>query len=91
MYVFIAHEYLRPFNTKYLQYSNVGLQIQIIEKANILAFEPPFKSFGDTLVKTIDKIIDAVMDIPRLETQLYMDHQGEITYLCVSNKQQKLL
>lgn len=51
---------------------------------NILSFEPPFKNFRDVLINEIDAIVDAVMDIPRLETKLYLDWSEPIEYLKVS-------
>lgn len=67
----------------FFQYKNVGLQIHVVQKVNIIAFEPPFKNYSEALLKTIDAIIQAVMTIPRLETQLYLDYQGEPNYLKV--------
>lgn len=50
---------------------------------DILVFEPSFKSFREILIGTIDAIIEAVMDIPRLETKLYSDW-GSVVLLKVS-------
>lgn len=66
------------------KYKSVGFVILIVQKIDVLSFEPPFKNFSDALIGNLDLIIDAVMTVPRLETQLYMDYQGEPIYLEVS-------
>ncbi|XP_050309816.1 dynein axonemal heavy chain 7 [Anthonomus grandis grandis] len=60
-----------------IKYSNKGFQIKLVQRVNILAFEPPFKNFKDILIYEIDAIVDAVMDIPRLETKLYLGWSNE--------------
>lgn len=65
------------------QYKNTGLQIHIMQKVNLIAFEPPFKNYSEALLKTVDAIIEAVMAVPRLESQLYLDYQEEPEYLKV--------
>ncbi|KAG5878487.1 hypothetical protein JTB14_010272 [Gonioctena quinquepunctata] len=60
-----------------VKFSNKGFQIKLQQRVNILAFEPPFRNFRDTLIHLVDDITDAVMDIPRLETNLYVDWQEE--------------
>lgn len=62
----------------------MGFVINIVQRVDVLSFEPPFKSFSDALVGNLDLIINAVMTVPRLETQLYMDYQGEPVYLEVT-------
>lgn len=56
-----------------MQYSNKGFQIKLQQRIDILVFEPTFKSFRDVLIGMIDSIVDAVMNIPRLENKLYVD------------------
>lgn len=53
------------------------------QRGNSLVFEPPFKNFREVLISLIDAIVEAVMDIPRLETKLYMDW-GQVAFLKVS-------
>ncbi|VEN46856.1 unnamed protein product [Callosobruchus maculatus] len=60
-----------------VKYSNKGFQIKLVQRANILAFEPTFKNFRDVLIGAIDLIVEAVSDIPRLETKLYLDWENE--------------
>lgn len=55
-----------------------------MQRIDVLSFEPPFKHFSDSLIGNIDLIIDSVMTIPRLETQLYLDYQGDPVYLKVT-------
>lgn len=65
------------------QVSNKGFQIKLQQRINILVFEPPFKSFREVLIGMIDSIVDGVMDIPRLESKLYLDW-GKVEMLKVS-------
>ncbi|VEN45415.1 unnamed protein product [Callosobruchus maculatus] len=60
-----------------VKYSNKGFQIRLQQSANILAFEPTFKNFRDILIGLTDLIVEAVTDIPRLETKLYLDWGNE--------------
>ncbi|KAF7280376.1 hypothetical protein GWI33_006107 [Rhynchophorus ferrugineus] len=64
-----------------IKYSNKGFQIKLVQRVNILCFEPPFKNFKDVLISKIDAIVDAVMDIPRLETKLYLDWAEQDQFL----------
>ncbi|ERL86097.1 hypothetical protein D910_03511 [Dendroctonus ponderosae] len=64
-----------------IKFSSKGFQIKLVQRMNILSFEPPFKNFRDVLIHEIDAIVDAVMDIPRLETKLYLDWVEPIEYL----------
>lgn len=49
----------------------------------MLAFEPAFKNFREILLKLIDVMMEAVEDIPRLETKLYLDWIGPEQFLKV--------
>ncbi|CAH1130366.1 unnamed protein product [Ceutorhynchus assimilis] len=64
-----------------IKFSNKGFQIKLVQRMNVLAFEPQFKNVRDILLHEIDYIIDAVQDIPRLETKLYLDYADPIEYL----------
>lgn len=55
-----------------------------MQKGNLLVFDPPFKNFKDKLTKVLDDIVVAVMTVPRVESQLYLDFQGAVTFLKVS-------
>lgn len=61
----------------------MGFVILIVQKIDVLSFEPPFKNFSDALIGNLDLITDAVMTVPRLESQLYMDYEGEPVFLAV--------
>lgn len=67
----------------FFQYKNKGFQVKLLQRGDMLAFEPPFKNFRDALLKLIDIIIEAVEDIPRLETKLYLDWMGPEQFLKV--------
>nr|CAH7763976.1 unnamed protein product [Callosobruchus chinensis] len=60
-----------------VKYSNKGYQIKLQQNAKILAFEPTFKNFKETLIGLTDLIVEAVTDIPRLEMKLYHDWGDE--------------
>lgn len=61
----------------------MGFNINLIQKGYLLVFEPPFKKFNDCIIKTLKDMVEAVSCIPRIETQLYLDYQGEDKYLQV--------
>ncbi|CAH1117610.1 unnamed protein product [Phaedon cochleariae] len=61
-----------------VKYSNKGFQIKLQQRVNILVFEPSFRNFREVLITLVDNIVDAVMDIPRLETKLYLDWKEEV-------------
>lgn len=65
--------------------------MKLLQRGDVLVFEPPFKSFRDALLKLIDNIIEAVEDIPRLETKLYLDWMGPEQCLKVSNTPKRKL
>lgn len=67
----------------YSQNENRGFEIILMQKGNLLVFDPPFKNFKDKLTKVLDDIVVAVMTIPRVESQLYLDFQGAVTFLKV--------
>ncbi|KAI4465685.1 dynein axonemal heavy chain 7-related [Holotrichia oblita] len=60
---------------------NRGFEIILMQKGNLLVFDPPFKNFKDKLTKVLDDIVVAVMTVPRVESQLYLDFQGAVTFL----------
>uniref|UniRef100_A0A1Y1JUH1 Dynein heavy chain linker domain-containing protein n=1 Tax=Photinus pyralis TaxID=7054 RepID=A0A1Y1JUH1_PHOPY len=64
-----------------VKYKNKGFQINVIINDCRLIFEPSFADVKETLLNTIHLIISAVMNVPRLETILYLDYQGEPQYL----------
>ncbi|KAF5288622.1 hypothetical protein FQR65_LT11993 [Abscondita terminalis] len=64
-----------------IKFKNKGFEISVVEKCNTIVFEPSFKNFSEAILKVIDMIVEVVMNIPRLETQLYMDYKGELEYL----------
>ncbi|KAK5646414.1 hypothetical protein RI129_004878 [Pyrocoelia pectoralis] len=64
-----------------IKYKNKGFEINLVERGNTIMFEPPFKNFRDVLMKVIDAILEAVTILPRIETQLDSNFQGEIKYL----------
>ncbi|KAB0797672.1 hypothetical protein PPYR_08665 [Photinus pyralis] len=64
-----------------VKYKNKGFQINVIISDCRLIFEPSFADVKETLLNTIHLIISAVMNVPRLETILYLDYQGEPQYL----------
>ncbi|XP_056634815.1 dynein axonemal heavy chain 7 [Diorhabda sublineata] len=68
-----------------VKYLNKGFQIKLQQRGNTLVFEPSFKSFREALVYLIDIMIEAVRDIPRLETKLYLDWIEGENYLKVSS------
>ncbi|KAK5646415.1 hypothetical protein RI129_004879 [Pyrocoelia pectoralis] len=74
-----------------VKYKNKGFQIDVIIKDFCLAFDPSFDEIREALLNTIDMIISAVMNVPRLETILYMDYQGEPRYLKMDEKIKKFL
>lgn len=66
-----------------MQYSNPGFEINLIHKYTQLQFSPTFKSFNDALLNIFDAMVNAVTSLPRLETKLYLDYDGEMTQLKV--------
>lgn len=66
------------------QYTNRGFEISIIYRNKVLFFEPSFNRFRDSLIKIYDRMIQAVFTIPKLETKLYMDYEGDPVYLKVN-------
>lgn len=59
--------------------------MKLLQRGDILVFEPPFKNFRDVLLKLVDVIMEAVEDIPRLETKLYLDWKGPEAFLKVTD------
>lgn len=66
-----------------LQYKSSGFEVYLMQKANILMFEPQFKTFSEGLLSVLNQIVEAVMIVPRLETKLYFDYEGPPRYLKV--------
>lgn len=58
-------------------YTNRGFEINVVMRNKQLTFEPSFNKFSEALLGIYDKMIKAVGTIPRLETRLYLDYQGE--------------
>ncbi|XP_071052662.1 dynein axonemal heavy chain 7-like isoform X1 [Onthophagus taurus] len=56
-------------------YENKGFEISLAQKGPLVAFDPPFKNFRTKLCKTLDDIVEAAKTIPRIESQIYLDHQ----------------
>lgn len=66
----------------------MGFNINLIQKGYLLVFEPPFKKINDCIIKTLIDMLEAVATVPRIETQLYLDYQGEEIYLQVMHLKQ---
>ncbi|CAH1102974.1 unnamed protein product [Psylliodes chrysocephalus] len=64
-----------------VKYANKGFQIKLQQRGSVLQFEPAFKNVREVLLALIDSMIQAVMDIPRLETRLYLDWDEQDNYL----------
>lgn len=62
----------------------MGFNINLIQKGYLLVFEPPFKKFNECIIKTLKDMVEAVSTVPRIETQLYLDYQGEEMFLQVT-------
>lgn len=58
-------------------YANKGFEIHITHRNNLLTFEPSFNKFTEVLVGTYDRMIKALLIMPRLETKLYLDYEGD--------------
>ncbi|KAF5288992.1 hypothetical protein FQA39_LY03871 [Lamprigera yunnana] len=69
-------EYITDFKFK-----TKGFQLNLIESSGTIVFEPTFQDFEYVFLKVIDDIVDAVMIVPKLESQLYLDFQGGVEYL----------
>lgn len=66
-----------------IKYKNQGFIVNLVMKVNALGFDPSFKNIQHQLLNMLELIQDAVMDIPRLETKLYLDYAGEEEFLKV--------
>nr|CAI5837422.1 unnamed protein product [Callosobruchus analis] len=60
-----------------VKYTNKGFQIKLQQSANILAFEPTFKSFRDTLIGLTDFIVEAPI-IPHELIEVYKNQIREV-------------
>lgn len=53
--------------------SNPGFEISILQRNKLIQFEPSFAKFQEVILRVYDKMIEAVSNLPRLETKLYID------------------
>ncbi|PSN56752.1 Dynein heavy chain 7 [Blattella germanica] len=57
-------------------FSNPGFVVSLNQRGTMLMFEPTFMGYSNILLNVYDTMIDAVSNLPRLETKLYMDWAG---------------
>jgi hypothetical protein len=57
--------------------------VSIAQRKKILVFEPTFNSYNNTLLDMYNMMIAAVRNLPRLETELYVDWGGQQVVLKV--------
>lgn len=65
-------EYLLDF-----KYANKGFIIDLLQRGDVLGFDPPFKNFREAMVKTIDEIVKLIASLNRLEQHLYVNEEEE--------------
>lgn len=53
--------------------SNPGFEIGILQRNKLIQFEPTFSKFREVILRVYDQMIEAVSNMPRLETKLYID------------------
>lgn len=58
-------------------------KLNIIVQSNELILDPPISEFNQAFCKIFSDIVDAVSDIERLETKLYLDWTGTSNFLKV--------
>lgn len=68
--------------------SNPGFEISILQRNKLIQFEPSFSKFLEVILQVYDQMIEAVSNIPRLETKLYVDlentvHELRVIYIIV--------